>query len=103
MCGIVGVLNFKNSSFRVTEPYLIRMRDTMGHRGPDGAGAWIADDGRIGLGHRRLSVIGLPPAAAHPPSSEHGSLWARLHGESYNPADIHRAPKAIGGHRGMTD
>ena len=103
MCGIVGVLNFKNSSFRVTEPYLIRMRDTMVHRGPDGAGAWIADDGRIGLGHRRLSIIDLSPAAAQPMSNEDGSLWVSFNGEIYNHAEIRRELEEIGGHRWKTD
>lgn len=38
MCGIVGTLVNKNRNFTVTEPYLVRMRDTMLHRGPDGGG-----------------------------------------------------------------
>ncbi len=103
MCGIVGVMNFKNSSFRVTESYLIRMRDTMVHRGPDGAGAWIADDGRIGLGHRRLSIIDLSPAAAQPMTNEDGSLWVSFNGEIYNHAEIRRELEEIGGHRWKTD
>ena len=44
MCGISGVLAFKNSNFEVTAAYLARMRDTMVHRGPDGAGSWISPD-----------------------------------------------------------
>lgn len=103
MCGIVGALSFRNSSFRVTEPYLIRMRDTMVHRGPDGAGAWIADDGRIALGHRRLSIIDLSPAAAQPMSNEDGSLWVSFNGEIYNHAEIRRELEEIGGHRWKTD
>src|SRR2546422_4359589 len=103
MCGIVGVLDFRNSSFRVTEPYLIRMRDTMVHRGPDGAGAWIADDGRIGLGHRRLSIIDLSPSAAQPMCNEDGSLWVSFNGEIYNHAEIRRELEEIGGHRWKTD
>ena len=59
MCGIVGALVFENASFRVTVPYITRMRDVMTHRGPDGAGVWVATDGRVGLGHRRLSIIDL--------------------------------------------
>jgi asparagine synthetase B (glutamine-hydrolysing) len=38
MCGLVGAFSFGDSSFRVTEPYIARMRDVMQHRGPDGAG-----------------------------------------------------------------
>ena len=58
MCGINGALVF-DGSFRITEDYIARMRDTMAHRGPDGAGAWVSEDSRIGLGHRRLSIIDL--------------------------------------------
>ena len=50
MCGISGVLAFRNSNFNVTAEYLVRMRDTMAHRGPDGAGLWISSDGHVGLG-----------------------------------------------------
>ena len=60
MCGIVGAMSLDNSSFRVTEPYLVRMRDAMEHRGPDGAGIWISENGRIGLGHRRVRLVRRP-------------------------------------------
>ena len=55
MCAIVGAMSFADGGFKVTDPYITRMRDTMIHRGPDGAGSWVADDQRIGLGHHRLS------------------------------------------------
>jgi asparagine synthetase B (glutamine-hydrolysing) len=38
MCGIVGLLGLAPDA-RVSEPLLVAMRDTMAHRGPDGAGA----------------------------------------------------------------
>ena len=47
MCGIVGALVFDGSDFRISEPYLTAMRDTMPHRGPDGAGLWIEPRGTI--------------------------------------------------------
>ena len=37
MCGINGALTFANGTFRVTDRYISRMRDTMIHRGPDAA------------------------------------------------------------------
>ena len=64
MCGIVGTLAFKNSTFRISESYLVRMRDTISHRGPDAAGLFISDDRRIGLGQRRLAIIDLSAKAA---------------------------------------
>jgi asparagine synthase (glutamine-hydrolysing) len=42
---------------------LLRVRDAMAARGPDAAGAWVAPDGRVGLGHRRLAIIDLDPRA----------------------------------------
>ena len=74
MCGIVGALSFENNAFTVTEPYITRMRDTMLHRGPDGAGTWVASDGRVGLGHVRLSIIDPSEAAAQPMCNEDGTL-----------------------------
>ena len=103
MCGIVGALTFNNSSFSVTEPYITRMRDTMVHRGPDGAGVWIAKNGRIGLGHRRLSIIDLSDAAAQPMCNEDGTLWISFNGEIYNHAEIRTGLEELGGHEWKTD
>src|SRR6476620_4543924 len=103
MCGIIGALVFENASFRVTEPYISRMRDVMTHRGPDGAGVWIATDGRVGLGHRRLSIIDLSNAATQPMCNEDGTVWVSFNGEIYNHAEIRRDLESIGGHRWKTD
>ena len=88
MCGIVGALSFSSGSFRVTDPYLTSMRDTMIHRGPDGYGNWISGDGKVGLGHRRLAIIDLSEAAAQPMSNADQSLWLTFNGEIYNHAEI---------------
>jgi len=42
------------------------MTDSVSHRGPDGQGQWISEDGRVGLGHRRLSIIDLSENASQP-------------------------------------
>jgi asparagine synthase (glutamine-hydrolysing) len=103
MCGIVGALSFKNSVFTITESYITRMRDTLLHRGPDGAGTWVAQDGRVGLGHRRLSIIDLSEAAAQPMCNEDCTLWVSFNGEIYNHAEIRAELEGIGGHRWNTD
>ena len=53
MCGICGIVNV---SAGVPDRSLIeRMRDSIAHRGPDGAGLYLAPG--VGLGHRRLSIV----------------------------------------------
>jgi asparagine synthase (glutamine-hydrolysing) len=103
MCGIVGAFSFRDSGFRVTERYLTPMRDAMAHRGPDGWGNWISPDERVGLGHRRLSIIDLSNDAAQPMSNEDGSLWVVFNGEIYNHAAIRNELEQLGGHRWKTD
>lgn len=90
MCGIVGAISLGNSAFQITENYITRMRDTMRHRGPDGAGTWVSADGKVGLGHRRLAIIDLSNAAAQPMCNRDRSLWITFNGEIYNHAEIRR-------------
>ena len=103
MCGIVGAISFKNSSFQVSDPYLTRMRETMVHRGPDGGANWIAPDRKVGLGHRRLSIIDLSTTADQPMCNEDGTLWVVFNGEIYNHAEIRTELLALGGHNWRTD
>jgi asparagine synthase (glutamine-hydrolysing) len=103
MCGIAGVLSFKNSSFRISERYLTRMRDVMSHRGPDGAGNFISPDQRLGLGHRRLAIIDLSEKALQPMTNEDRTLWVVFNGEIYNHAEIRSELEKRGGHRWKTD
>ncbi len=103
MCGIVGALSFNNGSFKVTEPYLTAMRDTMLHRGPDGFGTWISDDGKVGFGHRRLAIIDLSDAASQPMCNADQSLWLTFNGEIYNHAEIRDELIKDGFNRWKTD
>ncbi len=103
MCGVAGGLAFSSSRFEVTAPYIERMCDTMAHRGPDGAGVWVSEDRRIGLGHRRLSILDLSEAAAQPMSNEDESLWISFNGEIYNHAEVRAELERTGRHRWKTD
>ena len=86
VCGIVGLVG---AAVGPTVPesvaMLERMCDTVTHRGPDGEGVWVSDTARVGLGHRRLAVIDLSPAAAQPMVLD-GSPTAVIafNGEIYN-------------------
>jgi asparagine synthase (glutamine-hydrolysing) len=86
MCGINGIFAF-NDSFACDEELATRMRDTMVHRGPDDGDTWVSPDGRLALGHRRLSIVDLSPAGRNPMPNEDGTVWITYNGEVYN----HRA------------
>jgi asparagine synthase (glutamine-hydrolysing) len=101
MCGIVGIYSFNGKP--VDENLLIRMRDTMAHRGPDGAGIWVSEDRKISLAHRRLSIIDLSERASQPMCNEDGTLWISFNGEIYNHTEIRKDLEQIGGHLWKTD
>src|SRR6476646_7306069 len=84
MCGIVGTMRFDGR--RVDQRDLERMRDTMFHRGPDGAGCYV--DGAVGLGLRCLAIIDLSEAGHQPMSNEDGTVWLVFNGEIYNYAEL---------------
>jgi len=94
MCGIVATMRFDGRSIERSD--LERMRDTMYHRGPDGAGCYI--DGGVGLGLRRLAIIDLSEAGHQPMSNEDGTIWLVFNGEIYNYGELRN--ELIGrGHR----
>lgn len=97
MCGIVGLYQFAEIDSPLTTADLVRMRDAMAHRGPDGVGLWQSADEKVLLGHRRLSIIDLSTAANQPMSNEDGTLWLVFNGEIYNHSEI-RAELVQAGH-----
>jgi asparagine synthase (glutamine-hydrolysing) len=63
---------------------LISMRDPLAHRGPDAAGVWMSDDCRVGLAHRRLSIIDLSELGHQPMADATGDCRVVFNGEIYN-------------------
>lgn len=88
MCGICGVWEYGASEGRVERSLVERMRDEMPHRGPDDAGELLFDDGRGGLGFRRLSIIDLSEAGHQPMRGCTGDVWLVFNGEIYNHARL---------------
>jgi len=89
MCGICGIAIPEGVNQDVDAATLVRMRDSLTHRGPDDGGLYInsAAGASIGLGHRRLSIVDL--AGGHQPmSNEDGSVWITYNGEVYNHRDL---------------
>jgi asparagine synthase (glutamine-hydrolysing) len=102
MCGIVGIVGLGFTSPRAEPGTLARMRDTLAHRGPDGQGLWISPDGRVGLAHRRLSIVDPAPSADQPMATGDGRICIVFNGEIYNHHDLRRALETRG-HRFVTD
>ena len=83
MCGIAGIVN-RGSTAPVQASELERLRDLQSHRGPDDAGIWLSPDQRIGLAHRRLSIIDLSSRGHQPMQSDNGRFCITYNGEIYN-------------------
>ncbi|WP_010185639.1 asparagine synthase (glutamine-hydrolyzing) [Sphingomonas sp. PAMC 26605] len=86
MCGIAGAIGTRPVDLQVATT----MRDSLAHRGPDDAGLWRSDDGRVALLHRRLSIIDLSPLGHQPMASASGRYRIAFNGEIYD----HRAIRA---------
>jgi asparagine synthase (glutamine-hydrolysing) len=84
MCGIAGIYAYRATAKSVDQDELVRMRDHMATRGPDGSGDWYSADGRVGLGHRRLSIIDLSARGAQPMQIPDGKSVVTFNGEIYN-------------------
>ena len=82
MCGICGVL-YEHEGSHVDPALLETMAACLRHRGPDGGGVFVSPSGRVGLAHRRLSIIDLA-GGKQPMANEDGSLHVVFNGEIYN-------------------
>lgn len=78
MCGIAG---FQGS---YGQELLQRFNERQRHRGPDDQDVWFDAEDRIGLAHRRLSIIDLSPEAAQPMADASGDIQLVCNGEIYN-------------------
>lgn len=58
MCGITGFFPGPNQDKNLNKALLIKMGETLRHRGPNDSGVWFDGDLGVGLAHRRLSIIG---------------------------------------------
>jgi asparagine synthase (glutamine-hydrolysing) len=84
MCGICGIIDRTGKS--ISENAILRLRDSVEHRGPDDAGIHIEDG--VGLGSRRLAVLDLSPRGHMPMHNDDRSMWITYNGEVYNYRDL---------------
>src|SRR5436190_4270057 len=97
MCGIVALVALEAP---VEEAALAAATATLDHRGPDGSTTWRSHDGRVGLGHTRLQIVGRH--GGQPLRSEDGGVRAVVNGELYGWREARRQLERLG-HTFATD
>lgn len=93
MCGITGFIDFNGAS---SEQDLEDMTHALEHRGPDGFGTFIlgTSDYKIGLGHRRLSILELSELGKQPMTWNEFTIV--FNGEIYNFSEIKAELETLG-------
>jgi asparagine synthase (glutamine-hydrolysing) len=94
MCGIAAILSRQAP---VAPATIERATRRLYHRGPDGQRHWISADGRVALGHARLSIIDLA-TGDQPIASEDERTRIIVNGEFYDFEAIQHELER-GGHR----
>jgi asparagine synthase (glutamine-hydrolysing) len=97
MCGIAGFV--VHAATQDLSAILRSMAKVIPHRGPDDEGffevATNSGTSRVGLAHRRLSIIDL--SAGHQPiGNEDGSIQIVFNGEIYNFEELRRLRSQCG-------
>jgi asparagine synthase (glutamine-hydrolysing) len=93
MCGIHGVVNFKEP---VNRTLFRNFGDKLNHRGPDASGEWFGPNDKICLGHKRLKIIDLSDASSQPMRSSTGRYTLVFNGEIYNYKALRSELKLLG-------
>jgi asparagine synthase (glutamine-hydrolysing) len=86
MCGIAGIVSLTRDSVLHLERKLALLNRLQAHRGPDGEGSFCASDGRVGLAHKRLSIIDVESGAQ--PMRHESGLVVVFNGEIYNYVEL---------------
>jgi asparagine synthase (glutamine-hydrolysing) len=93
MCGIAGYISLNNT---IDPSQLQGATKLLQHRGPDAEGFYFNDDKKIGLGHRRLSILDLSASANQPMFSSNGRFVIIFNGEVYNFKELRQKLKNKG-------
>jgi asparagine synthase (glutamine-hydrolysing) len=89
MCGISGFIYHGISDLDL----LKKMNDSIAYRGPDDSGEFLADYNtkyKIGLAHRRLSILDLSPLGHQPMCSVDDRVVVVFNGEIYNFKEVRK-------------
>jgi asparagine synthase (glutamine-hydrolysing) len=93
MCGLVGAASTRG---QVARQWLERGNLAIQHRGPDDSGEWWSHDQKVGLAHRRLSIIDLSEAGHQPMLVESANLAIVFNGEIYNFRELQTELRELG-------
>jgi asparagine synthase (glutamine-hydrolysing) len=97
MCGIAGLVGWDGRWSRAELAELASaMRDTLAHRGPDDAGAWVDPTGTCALAHRRLSIVDLSERGRQPMVTPDGQAALVFNGEIWDEAALRAELRARG-------
>lgn len=80
MCGITGFFSKKNLSLELLKNLLERIS----HRGPNNKDTYLTKDGKVGIGHSRLSVIDISSLGNQPMLDSSSRYIIAFNGEVYN-------------------
>jgi len=84
MCGLIAIIKTLPTA-KVKKQEIISIRDSMIDRGRDSHGLYLSKDQKIGLGHRRMSIIDLSKNGNQPMSAlSDRELKIIFNGEIYN-------------------
>lgn len=92
MCRIAGIVDSRLSEGELRNK-IEAMAQVQNHGGPDDQGVYINPDFKIGLGHRRLSLLDLSPAGHQPMFFENDRYVLVFNGEIYNFQSLRTALK----------
>lgn len=92
MCAIAGILSSSHVNPNALQQMILLQR----HRGPDGSGVWLSKDGKVGLGHQRLSIIDLSSNAKQPFLSTDRKQILVFNGEIYNYLELRKELQTLG-------
>ena len=96
MCGLVAVFAYAQEAPQVDRSHVIKIREHMIARGPDGCGEWFSPSGRVGLAHRRLAIIDTSDDGLQPMASPDGEIRIVFNGEIYNFRELRHKLQLLG-------
>ena len=90
MCGITTIFSYGENAPVIDKKELTAIHNNLTPRGPDGEGVWIAENQRLAMAHRRLSIIDTTESGAQPMVNADASLRIVFNGEIYNYRELRR-------------